>query len=124
VHLVAALLCVGCWGDLVCGVSAGGDGVGRVLGVEAFPAARKPSYKLTIDFGPKVGVKRSSAQITGYKKEELVGSLVIGVVNFPPKRIAGFLSEVLTLGVADRSRKNHWFLIQPDRDVELGTRVE
>ena len=98
--------------------------VNRVLGVEEFPEARKPSYKLTIDFGPEVGVKRSSAQITGYTKEELVDRLVIGVVNFAPKRIAGFLSEVLTLGVADRSRKNHWLLIQPDRAVELGTRVE
>lgn len=98
--------------------------VGRVLVVEDFPEARKPSYKLTIDFGPVLGVKRSSAQITGYRKEELVGRLVIGVVNFPPKKIAGFESEVLTLGVADRSRKNSWFIIQPDRDVELGTRVE
>jgi tRNA-binding protein len=98
--------------------------VGRVLGVEDFPEARKPSYKLTIDFGPAIGVKRSSAQITGYTKEELVGRLVIGVVNFPPKTIADFESEVLTLGVADRSRKNNWFLIQPDHDVELGTRVE
>jgi len=98
--------------------------VGRVLGVEAFPEARKPSYKLTIDFGAEVGVKRSSAQITGYTKEELVGRLVIGVVNFAPKQIAGFQSEVLTLGVADKSRKNNWFIIQPDRDVELGTRVE
>ena len=98
--------------------------VGQVLRVEEFPEARKPSYKLTIDFGPEVGVKRSSAQITGYTKEELVGRLVIGVVNFPPKTIAGFPSEVLTLGVADRSRKNNWFLIQPDRDVEVGTRVE
>ena len=98
--------------------------VGRVLGVEEFPEARKPSYKLTIDFGPEVGVKRSSAQITGYTKEELMGRLVIGVVNFAPKQIAGFQSEVLTLGVADRSRKNSWFLIQPERAVELGTRVE
>lgn len=94
------------------------------MGVEEFPEAWKPSYKLTIDFGAEVGVKRSSAQITGYTKEELVGRLVVGVVNFAPKQIAGFQSEVLTLGVADRSRKNNWFLIQLDRDVELGTRVE
>jgi len=98
--------------------------VGRVLGVEAFPEARKLSYKLTIAFGPEVWVKRSSAQITGYTKAELVGRLVIGVVNFPPKQIAGFQSGVLTLGVADKSRKNNWFIIKPDRAVELGTRVE
>ena len=98
--------------------------VGRVLAVEDFPEARKPSYKLTIDFGPEIGVKKSSAQITRYRKEELVGRLVIGVINFPPKKIADFQSEVLTLGVADRSKKNSWFIIQPDRTVELGTRVE
>jgi tRNA-binding protein len=98
--------------------------VGRVLAVEDFPEARKPSYKLTIDFGPEIGVKKSSAQITRYRKEELVGRLVIGVINFPPKKIADFQSEVLTLGVADRSKKNSWFIIQPDGIVELGTRVE
>jgi len=86
--------------------------VGRVLAVEDFPEARKPSYKLTIDFGPEIGVKKSSAQITRYRKEELVGRLVIGVINFPPKKIADFQSEVLTLGVADRSKKNSWFIIQ------------
>ncbi|UCE28875.1 MAG: tRNA-binding protein [Candidatus Bathyarchaeota archaeon] len=98
--------------------------VGRVLVVEDFPEARKPSYKLTIDFGPEIGVKKSSAQITGYREEELVGRLVIGVINFPPKKIADSQSEVLTLGVADRSTKDNWFIIQPDRTVELGTRVE
>jgi len=98
--------------------------VGRVLEVEHFPEARKPSYKLKIDFGPQIGVKNSSAQITGYSKDELMERLVIAVVNFPPKQIADFQSEVLTLGVADKSRKNNWFIIQPDRDVELGTRVE
>ena len=98
--------------------------VGRVLAVEDFPEARKPSYKLTIDFGPEIGVKKSSAQITRYRKEELVGRLVIGVINFPPKKIADFQSEVLTLGVADRFKKNSWFIIQPDRIVRLGTRVE
>jgi tRNA-binding protein len=98
--------------------------IGRVLEVEHFPEARKPSYRLKIDFGPQIGVKNSSAQITGYSKDELMGRLVIAVVNFPPKQIADFQSEVLTLGVADKSRKNNWFIIQPDRDVELGTRVE
>ena len=98
--------------------------VGRVLEVEDFSEARKPSYRLRIDFGPKIGVKNSSAQITGYGKDELRGRLVIAVVNFPPKQIANFQSEVLTLGVEDKSRKNSWFVIQPDREVELGTRVE
>jgi tRNA-binding protein len=98
--------------------------VGRVLEVELFPEARKPSYKLKIDFGPQIGVKNSSAQIAGYKKDELIGRLVIAVVNFPPKQVANFQSEVLTLGVADKSKKNSWFLIEPDRDVDLGTRVE
>ena len=68
--------------------------VGRVLEAEDFPEAKKPSYKLTIDFCPQIGVKTSSAQITGYSKEELVGRLVIGVVNFPPKQVATFRSEV------------------------------
>jgi len=98
--------------------------VGRVLEVKAFPGVRKPSYRLKIDFGSDIGIRNSSAQITGYRKDELIGRLVIAVVNFPPKQIANFQSEVLTLGVADRSRRNNWFLIQPDREVELGTRVE
>jgi tRNA-binding protein len=98
--------------------------VGRVLDVEHFLEARKPSYQLKIDFGPQIGVKKSSAQITGYGKDELIGRLVIAVVNFPPKQVANFRSEVLTLGVADKSNRNNWFVIQPDRDVDLGTRVE
>jgi tRNA-binding protein len=98
--------------------------VGRVLEVERFPEARKPSYKLKIDFGLQIGVKNSSAQIAGYRKDELIGRLVIAVVNFPPKQVANFQSEVLTLGVADKSKKNNWFLIEPDRNVDLGTRVE
>ena len=98
--------------------------VGKVLDVEDFPEARKPSYKLRIDFGSEIGVKNSSAQITGYRKDELKGRLVIAVVNFPTKQIANFQSEVLTLGVADASRENNWFLVQPDREVELGTRIE
>jgi len=98
--------------------------VGKVLDVEDFPEARKPSYKLRIDFGSEIGVKSSSAQITGYRKDELKGRLVIAVVNFPTKQIANFQSEVLTLGVADATRENNWFLIQSDREVELGTRIE
>lgn len=98
--------------------------VGRIVEVEDFPEAIKPSYKLKIDFGPDIGVKTSSAQIRSYTKDELLGRLVISVVNFPRKQITNFLSEVLTLGVADCPRKNSWFLIQPDREVELGARVE
>ena len=98
--------------------------VGKVLEVEDFPEARKPSYKLRIDFGHEIGVKNSSAQITGYRKDELKGRLVVAVVNFSSKQIANFQSEVLTLGVADGTRENSWFLIQPDREVELGTRIE
>jgi len=72
--------------------------------VEDFPEARKPAYKLTIDFGPEIGVKKSSVQITKhYTKNEIVGKLVIGVVNFPPKQIGHFLSEVLTLGLPDEN---------------------
>ena len=98
--------------------------VGRVLEVEDFPEAIKPSYKLKIDFGPEIGIKNSSAQITGYRKDELKGKLVIAVVNFPPKQITNFQSEVLTLGLADKNRKNHWIIIQPEREVELGLRIE
>jgi tRNA-binding protein len=98
--------------------------VGRVLEVMDFREAIKPSYRLKIDFGPQIGVRSSSAQITGYRRKELIGRLVIAVVNFPCKQVANFQSEVLTLGVADKSKKNNWFLIQPDREVELGTRVE
>ena len=98
--------------------------VGRVIEVEDFPEARNPSYKLRIDFGKEIGIKNSSAQITGYRKDELKGKLVIAVVNFPIKQIANFRSEVLTLGVVDKSRKNNWFIIQPEREVDLGTRIE
>ncbi len=98
--------------------------VGRIIEVKNFPNAVKPSYRLRIDFGRKIGVRASSAQIRAYTKDELIGRLVVAVVNFPPKQIANFTSEVLTLGVADTSRKNSWFLIQPERNVELGTRVE
>ena len=94
--------------------------VGRVVNAEDFPKARKPAYKLTIDFGP-LGLKRSSAQITElYNKEDLVGREVICVVNFPPKQVAGFISEVLVLGVYTESGV---VLLQPDREVPLGGKI-
>jgi tRNA-binding protein len=95
--------------------------VGRVLEARDFPAARKPAYQLLIDFGP-LGQKRSSAQLTArYSKEELVGQLVVAVVNFPPRRIAGFSSEVLVLGLPDEA--GEVILLQPEREVPLGGRV-
>ena len=96
--------------------------VGKVIDVEDFPAAKHQSYKLKIDFGKDTGVKASIAQITTHKKEELIGRMVIAVVNFPVKRIAGVDSEVLTLGVSNG--EGSWVVIMPARDVELGTRVE
>jgi len=76
--------------------------VGKIIDVQDFPEARKPSYKFTIDFGSEVGVKKSSGQfVKHHKKEELMGKLVLGVVNFPPRQIGPFISEILTLGVPD-----------------------
>ncbi|HYK11093.1 MAG TPA: tRNA-binding protein [Gemmatimonadales bacterium] len=95
--------------------------VGRVIEAEDFPQARKPAYRLKIDFG-ELGVKRSSAQITKYyKREELVGRQVLAVVNFPPRQIANFFSEVLTLGVVQG--EGDIVLIGPDREVPLGRRI-
>jgi tRNA-binding protein len=95
--------------------------VGRVTAVEEFPEARKPAYKLTIDFGPDVGVKRSSAQITNYSREELDGRRVVAVVNFPPRQIGPFMSEVLTLGASDED--GNVILLAPDTDVPIGARI-
>ncbi len=95
--------------------------VGRVTAVEEFPQARKPAWKLTIDFGPEIGVKRSSAQITNYGREELEGRLVVAVVNFPPRQIGPFMSEVLTLGVPDAD--GAVVLLVPDKDVAPGARM-
>lgn len=96
--------------------------VGRIVQVEDFPQARKPAYKLRIDFGPELGIKRSSAQITEhYTKEELIGRLVMAVVNFPPKQIGPFRSEVLTLGVPDE--EGRVILLSPTRDVPLGGKM-
>ncbi|MGY4706477.1 tRNA-binding protein [Candidatus Bipolaricaulota sp. J31] len=95
--------------------------VGKVIAAEPFPEARVPAYKLTIDFGP-LGIKRSSAQITRlYRPEELVGRLVVAVVNFPPKRIAGFSSEVLVLGAVFDGGKVS--LLSPDHEVPLGSKI-
>jgi tRNA-binding protein len=95
--------------------------VGRVLEVEEFPGARVPAWKLTVDFGPEIGTKRSSAQITHYPREALLGRLVVAVVNFAPKRIAGFPSEVLVLGALDDEKGV--VLLAPDEDVQLGSRI-
>lgn len=96
--------------------------VGRILHAEKFPEARKPAYKLTIDFGPEIGTKKSSAQLTTrYALEDLPGRLVLGVVNFPPRQIGPFISEVLTLGVADND--GAVVLISPERDVPIGGRM-
>jgi tRNA-binding protein len=96
--------------------------VGTIVHVEEFPQARKPAYKLTVDFGAAVGTKRSSAQIVDlYSPASLIGAQVIGVMNFPPKRIAGFQSEVLVLGAADESGRV--VLLRPERSVPNGSRV-
>ena len=95
--------------------------VGRVVGVEEFPEARKPAWKLTIDFGSELGVKRSSAQITNYARDELEGRLVVAVVNFPPRQIGPFMSEVLCLGASDEDGRV--ILLAPDVDVPLGSRI-
>ena len=95
--------------------------VGRVSAVDPFPEARKPAWKLTIDFGEELGIKRSSAQITNYAAPDLVGRLVVAVVNFPPRQIGPFMSEVLCLGASDA--QGDIILLAPDTDVPLGSRI-
>jgi tRNA-binding protein len=95
--------------------------VGRVVRVEDFPEARKPAWKLFIDFGPELGEKRSSAQITNYAPKELEGSPVVAVVNFPPRQIGPFISEVLTLGVPDED--GQVILLSPTHEVPVGGRM-
>ncbi|HEU0027802.1 MAG TPA: tRNA-binding protein [Ktedonobacterales bacterium] len=96
--------------------------VGCILSAEPLAGARKPAYALRIDFGPQIGVKQSSAQVTAhYTPEALVGSLVLAVVNFPPRRIAGYRSEVLTLGVPDEN--GDVILIAPRAGAPLGARL-
>ena len=95
--------------------------VGRIVAIEEFPAARNPSYKLTIDLGPH-GVRRSSAAVRPwYTKQQLQGRLVVCVTNLPPRRIATFDSEVLTLGAIDGTKRVT--LLEPDADCELGSRI-
>ena len=95
--------------------------VGRVTRVEEFPEARTPAWKVWIDFGAEIGDKRSSAQITNYSREELEGRLVVAVVNFPPRRIGPFESEVLLLGAPDEEERV--ILLHPDADVPVGRRI-
>ncbi len=96
--------------------------VGRIVEAAPFPEARKPALKLVIDFGPKIGPRKSSAQITRhYAPDELVGRLVLAVVNFPPRQIGPLMSEVLTLGVPDEA--GEVVLIHPSKDVPLGGRL-
>ena len=96
--------------------------IGRVVEVLDFPEARKPAYKLRIDFGPALGIKKSSAQATKhYAKADLLNRLVVAVVNFPPKQIGPYMSDVLTLGVPDG--EGAVVLLMPERDVPLGGRM-
>lgn len=96
--------------------------VGKILKAEEFPEARNPAYKLQIDFGEDIGVKKTSAQITqNYTLDDLEGKRVAAVVNFPPKQIGPIMSEVLTLGFMDEN--NHVVLVSPDKDVPLGGRL-
>jgi tRNA-binding protein len=96
--------------------------VGRIVQAEPFPEARKPAYKLTIDFGSEIGMKTSSAQLTErYDGAELVGCLIVAVVNFPPRQIGPFMSDVLTLGVPDMN--GAVVLLAPDAEVPLGGKV-
>ncbi len=96
--------------------------VGKIVSVENFPEARKPAYKLLIDFGPEIGIKKSSVQIVKhYTKDELIGKLVMGVVNFPTKQIGPFISECLTLGAADEN--GDVVLIVPTKNVPVGGKM-
>ena len=95
---------------------------GKIIDVQDFPGARKPAYKLTIDFGDEIGIKKSSAQLPkNYSKDEVLGKQILGVVNFPPRQIGPVKSEVLTLGVPDEN--GDCILITPDRDAPIGGKL-
>lgn len=95
--------------------------VGRIVEVEEFPEARNPAWKLRVDFGEEIGVKRSSAQITNYTRDELLGRLVVGVVNFPPRQIGPVRSEVLVLGAV--AHDHPVLLLEPDEGSQPGDRI-
>jgi len=96
--------------------------VGTIIEVNDFPTARKPAYKLVVDFGNESGLKNSSAQITHhYSKNDLLNKQVIAVINFPPKQIAGFISECLVLGIYDEN--NNVILLKPERPVSNGQKI-
>jgi tRNA-binding protein len=95
--------------------------VGTILAVDPFPEARRPAFKLQVDFGPQIGVRKTSAQITSYRPEDLIGRQVAAVVNFPPKQIGKFMSEVLVLGFPDAA--DQVVLIRPDQSVPNGGRL-
>lgn len=96
--------------------------VGKIVDVKEFPEAHKPAYKLEIDFGPEIGIKKSSAQITAhYTKEDLKDKLILGVVNFPPRQIGPYVSEVLTLGTPDKD--GEVLLVRPNADAVVGSKL-
>ncbi len=92
--------------------------VGKITEVKPFPRARNPSYKVAVDFGPEIGLKWSSAQITRYSEEDLLGKTVVCCINFAPRNIAGFKSEVLIMGAANAAGET--VILTPDSDVEIG----
>ncbi len=96
--------------------------IGRIVDVQDFPEARKPAYKIWVDFGHDIGVRKTSAQITqNYTKDELLGKSVCGVVNFPPRQIGKYMSEFLLLGLPDEA--GNVTLISPDKDIPLGGKL-
>ncbi len=96
--------------------------VGKIIQVENFPEARRPAYKLTIDFGEEIGIRKSSAQlVANYSQGQLIDQLILGVVNFPPRQIGPFISEVLTLGVPDKNGKT--VLVVPKVEAPLGAKL-